>query len=114
MNNALDFNKIKTIPIAQRKNKTKLSDFADPRNTRPILKSKEIDELARRIAKSRKEKNPVVFMIGAHVVKVGMGALLIDLMKKGVIKHIAMNGACPIHDFELALIGETSDTSRKP
>ena len=48
-------------------------------------------------------------MTGAHVIKVGMSLLIIDLMKKGVIKHIAMNGAFPIHDFELALIGETSE-----
>ena len=51
----------------------------------------------------------VIVMMGAHVIKTGMSLLIIDLMKKGIIRHIAMNGAGPIHDFELALIGETSE-----
>ncbi|MBS3096375.1 hypothetical protein J4480_02940, partial [Candidatus Woesearchaeota archaeon] len=51
----------------------------------------------------------IILMMGAHVIKVGMSLLVIDLMKKRIITHVAMNGAGPIHDFELALIGETSE-----
>lgn len=105
----LDFSKIKTISIKQRKNKVKLSDLIKPENSKIFLKSKEFDELIERIINAHKNKKQVIIMMGAHVIKVGMGLLIIDLMRKGIIKHIAMNGAGPIHDFELALIGETSE-----
>ena len=105
----LDFNKIKTIPIKQRKNKVKLSDLVKPENSKIMIDSKEFDELIRKILVAHKNKKQIILMIGAHVIKIGMSLLLIDLMKKGIISHIAMNGAGPIHDFELALIGETSE-----
>lgn len=105
----LDFSKIKTIPIKERKNKVKLSDLIKPEDSKIFFKSKDFDDLIDRIIKSHKNKKQIIFMIGAHVIKVGMSLLIIDLMKKGIINHIAMNGACPIHDFELALIGETSE-----
>lgn len=105
----LDFSKIKTIPIRQRKNKVKLSDLIKPEESKVAINSKDFNELTKRVINACKNKKQIIFMIGAHVIKVGMSMLIIDLMKKGVIKHIAMNGACPIHDFELALIGETSE-----
>ncbi|MBI4718147.1 MAG: hypothetical protein HY763_10110 [Planctomycetes bacterium] len=52
---------------------------------------------------------PVVAAFGAHVIKVGCGPILVDLMRRGVIKAVAANGACAIHDVELALFGETSE-----
>jgi hypothetical protein len=52
---------------------------------------------------------PVVAAFGAHVIKVGCGPILIDLIKRRVIRAIACNGACAIHDVELALSGETSE-----
>ncbi|MCH8252331.1 MAG: hypothetical protein IID36_07760, partial [Planctomycetes bacterium] len=52
---------------------------------------------------------PVVAAMGAHVVKVGCGPIIIDLIRRGVIKAIACNGATAIHDVELAIIGETSE-----
>ena len=105
----LDFSKIKTIPIKKRKNKIKLKDLIRPENSSVFLNSKEFNELAERISASCKSKNQIIVMMGAHVIKTGMSLLIIDLMKEGIISHIAMNGAGPIHDFELALIGETSE-----
>ncbi|MBI2653422.1 hypothetical protein HYX02_01285 [Candidatus Woesearchaeota archaeon] len=105
----LDFAKIKTISIKQRKNKVKLNDLIKPENSKVLIKSKDFGELVNEIIKSHKNDKQIILMMGAHVIKVGMSLLIIDLMKKGVIKHIAMNGAGPIHDFELALIGETSE-----
>jgi len=105
----LDFNKIKTIPIRQRKNKVKLKDLIKPDNSKIFLNSGEFGELVERIADSYKNKKQIILMMGAHVIKVGMSLLVIDLMKKRIITHVAMNGAGPIHDFELALIGETSE-----
>lgn len=109
----LDFKKIKTILIKQRKNKVKISDLIKPENSKVLIKSKEFDELAKRVIAAHKNKKQVIVMMGAHVIKTGMSLLIIDLMKKGVINHIAMNGAGPIHDFELALIGETSEYVEK-
>lgn len=105
----LDFSKIKTISIKKRKNKVKLSDLIRPENSRIMIESGEFNELTGRIITAHKNKKQVILMMGAHVIKTGMSLLIIDLMKKGVVKHVAMNGAGPIHDFELALIGETSE-----
>ena len=106
----LDFTKIRTIPIRQRKNKLKLGDIIRPENNNILpLSSNNFNELMGRIARAVDENKPIILMMGAHVIKTGMSLLIIDLMKKGVIRHIAMNGAGPIHDFEIALIGETSE-----
>ncbi len=109
----LDFNKIKTIPIKQRKNKVKLSDLLKPEDSKVLVDSVEFNDLIYRLINAHTRNKQVVLMMGAHVIKVGMSLLIIDLMKKGVINHIAMNGAGPIHDFELALIGETSEYVEK-
>jgi len=105
----LDFNKIKTIPIKQRKNKVKLADVVKPENSQVLMDSIELNELCDITTNAVVRNKQVIVMMGAHVIKVGMSLLIIDLMKKGIIKHIAVNGAGPIHDFELALIGETSE-----
>jgi len=109
----LDFNKIKTISIKQRKNKVKLSNLIKPKNSKILINSKDFNELAEKIISAHKTKKHIILMMGAHVIKVGMSLLIIDLIKKGVIKHVAMNGAGPIHDFELAFIGETSEYVEK-
>ena len=51
----------------------------------------------------------VIFALGAHVIKCGLSLFIIDLIKRGVISAVALNGAGVIHDFEMALIGETSE-----
>ena len=105
----LDFSKIKTISIKQRKNKVRLNDLIRPENSKIMMNSNDFNELVNKIINSYKNNKQIILMIGAHVLKTGMSLLVIDLMKKGIIKHVAMNGAGPIHDFELALIGETSE-----
>ena len=109
----LDFSKIKTISIKQRKNKVKLSDLVSPENSKVLMDSIELNELCDITTNAAVRNKQIILMMGAHVIKVGMNLLIIDLMKKGIIKHIAMNGAGPIHDFELALIGETSEYVEK-
>jgi len=68
-----------------------------------------IRKIAEDIVLSRKEKKPVIFFTGAHLIKNGLGLLLIDLVKRGIITLVAGNCATSIHDFELALIGRTSE-----
>ena len=105
----LDFSKIKTIPIKQRKNKVKLNNLIRPENSEVLMDSIEMNDLVYRTINASVRNKKIIVMMGAHLIKTGMSLLIIDLMKKGIINHIAMNGAGPIHDFELALIGETSE-----
>lgn len=109
----LDFTKIKTIPIKQRKNKVSLRDLVRPENSKVMMDSIELNDLVYRTINASVRNKQIIVMMGAHVIKTGMSLLIIDLMKKRIIKHIAMNGAGPIHDFELALIGETSEYVEK-
>ncbi|MBN1673793.1 MAG: hypothetical protein JXR37_22285 [Kiritimatiellae bacterium] len=106
----MDFTKIKTYPIAQRTNKFRLADMlpldapAAGDEQDPLLA-----EVAARIVEARHRGRRVILMIGGAVVKEGCSRLLIDLMARGVIDHVAGNGAVSIHDFELAMIGATSE-----
>ena len=61
------------------------------------------------IASAQKNERAVVVMLGGHIVKTGLAPLLIDLMKRGVITHLAMNGSAAIHDYEIARFGATSE-----
>ena len=65
--------------------------------------------MAQAIAKAHRRGRPVIVGMGAHVVKVGLGPLLVDLMERGIVTALAMNGAVIIHDFELAFMGHTSE-----
>jgi len=69
--------------------------------------------LAERIHEARSKGNAVILMLGAHVLRRGAAPLLIDLMRRNLVTHIALNGAGAIHDYELALIGKTSESVAK-
>ena len=66
--------------------------------------------LAARVRDARRNSRPVILMLGAHVLRRGAAPLLIDLMERGLLTHIAMNGAGPIHDYEFSLIGQTTES----
>jgi hypothetical protein len=74
-----------------------------------ILAADALRDAARAIAESHRRRRPVVVGMGAHVIKVGLSPILIDLMERGIVTAIAMNGAGIIHDFELAFHGATSE-----
>ncbi|MEM7164597.1 MAG: hypothetical protein AAF581_03995 [Planctomycetota bacterium] len=74
-----------------------------------FLGANELRAAAQRTAASIRRGSPVVVAIGGHVVKVGIGPVLIDLMERGCISALVMNGATAIHDYEIALCGETSE-----
>jgi len=105
----IDFSKIKTYPISIRKNLVTLKDIINPEAPPPTFENKDLVSVAENIVAARVEGRPVVWMMGAHVIKCGLSLIIIDLMKRGVITHLASNGAAAIHDFEIALIGETSE-----
>src|ERR1044072_2604219 len=113
------FSRLKTVPIAQRSNKVDPSLLAQPRgrDTRfsafwaslpDILAAKDLRYVAAQLAQAA-PRRAVVAMLGGHVIKVGLGPLLLELMQRGVITHLAMNGSAAIHDFELAAYGGTSE-----
>jgi arginine dihydrolase ArgZ-like protein len=111
---------IRTYPLKSRASKVRVDDFARP--SRPeatvaafvdalpdILAAADFKAVARAIAEARRTDAGVVWGLGAHVVKTGLGPVLIDLMERGFVSALATNGAAIIHDFEIALVGATSE-----
>ena len=105
----IELTQVKTYPLRERRNLVKVKDFVLPGTPPPPFENPELREVAERIIAARRSGRPVIVMMGAHVVKCGLSLLLIDLMERGIITHLATNGAVSIHDFEVALIGETSE-----
>ncbi len=106
---ALELTGVRTYHLGERRNLVTLADLIDPAAPAPPFDNPELDEVADRIVAARRAGRPVIWMMGAHVIKCGLSRLLIDLMERGIVTHVATNGAGSIHDFELALIGETSE-----
>lgn len=105
----IDLTRVKTYPIAERRNLVHRSDLLPPQGPPPPFESAELDAVAEAICAARRAGRPVIWMMGAHVIKSGLSLMLIDLLQRGIVTHVAGNGAVSIHDFELALIGETSE-----
>ena len=114
-----DMSRLKTVPIAQRPNKVDPSLLAHPPGSDhsfdafldslpDVLAARDLRDVARRLAQAAGRRG-VVVMLGGHVVKVGLGPLLRELMRRDVITHLALNGSAAIHDFELAAYGGTSE-----
>ncbi|MGH9761731.1 MAG: hypothetical protein ACREDR_26400 [Blastocatellia bacterium] len=118
----LDLSNIKTYPLASRSSKVSVDDFAKPMNSAEaaaaeqmlsampdILAGHELREFAELVRAARDRKRAVIVGLGGHVIKTGVGPVLIDLMNRGFITALAMNGSAMIHDFEIALTGATSE-----
>ncbi|HMJ19650.1 MAG TPA: hypothetical protein VK478_14805 [Gemmatimonadaceae bacterium] len=74
-----------------------------------VLVARDFLRVVSAIASAKKNGRAVVVMLGGHIVKTGLAPLLIDLMNRGVITHLAMNGSAAIHDYEIARFGATSE-----
>ncbi|HZT78679.1 MAG TPA: hypothetical protein VFA26_00535 [Gemmataceae bacterium] len=116
----VDLSRVTTIPLGQRRNKVAAANFARPaqpaRSFRDFLASlpdilagSDLRAVIAAIVAARRNGRPVIAGLGAHVIKCGLGPLLIDLMERRVITALALNGSGAIHDCEIALIGETSE-----
>lgn len=103
-----DFSKIRTYPIKERQNKFTIDQMI-PLDFELSIEDQSLERVAEAIHQTQKFKGKVVFMMGGAVIKVGCSAMIIDMMKRGYIHHIAVNGSVSIHDFEIALIGATSE-----
>ena len=115
-----DFNRLKTVPISQRHNKVEPSLLAQApgadssfsafwSSLPDILAARDLRTVAEHMANAAAGRRAVVAMLGGHVIKVGLGPLLVTLLERGVLTHVAMNGSAAIHDFELAAFGGTSE-----
>lgn len=116
----LDFKGLQTYSVYGRHSKVSIDDFASP--LRPDMLVSELlaalpaqftgvefPEFISRVAESKRNKRPIMLGMGAHVIKVGLNPILIDLMQRGILTSIALNGAGIIHDAEIAMVGRTSE-----
>jgi len=115
----VDLDKVKSVSLARRRSKAEISSFAkicnsysakEFLNTLPkFLKATDLVEFIERVVVARKKDFPVHLMLGAHVIKVGLSPIIIDLIENRIVTGISMNSAGLIHDLELAFIGKTSE-----
>jgi len=116
---------MKTYPLDTRKSKVRISQFAKPfpmsegtfnefiDGLPDTLAARDFKELLSILKTAQTKQKMIIFALGAHVIKVGLNPVLIELMKRGWISALAMNGAGIIHDFELAYSGQTSEDVRE-
>jgi hypothetical protein len=103
-------NRLKLKSLSERQHDMTLADVLFLDAPVPPFDDPGLGQVAERVARAHQAGNQVVLMMGAHVIKRGLSRFVIDLMERGVITHVGMNGAGPIHDFELALIGATTES----
>ncbi len=116
----MEFDELRTVSIHDRGGKVRVEDFA--RAYRPgsglaawmaslprILAGDSFRALVEAVVAARAAAKPVIWGLGGHVIKCGLAPVLIDLMQRGFATAFAMNGAASIHDFEIALAGQTSE-----
>ena len=116
-----DLSAVRTVPIARRPNKVRAEEFAAPprdgsrsfadflASLPDVLVARDFRRVVESIATAKRRGRGVVVMLGGHVVKTGLARLLIDLVERGIVTHIAMNGSAAIHDYEVARFGGTSE-----
>jgi len=113
--NAFDPSRIETYPLEGRSNKVKMADLVFPPDAETLnldaseAVARDIETLAQAIVAACRAGKPVILFTGAHLIKNGLGPLLADLAERKLVTLVAGNAATTIHDFELALIGETSE-----
>jgi hypothetical protein len=115
-----DLSAVRTYPLSSRRSKARAEDFARPiaegasfhdwfASLPAILAGADLRRVVEALRAARARDAAIVWGIGAHVIKTGLSPVLIDLMRRGYVSALAMNGAGIIHDFEIALSGATSE-----
>jgi hypothetical protein len=111
---------LKTIPIKERESLVDIKDFAKPilgdfdfsvffKSLPNFLAARDFKEFVKHVKNARNKGKPIILGMGAHPVKVGLNPVIMDLMERGWISALAVNGAFMIHDFEIAFCGSTSE-----
>ena len=115
-----DLSGVRTYPLASRASKVTLADFAHPHHAGDgiqgfvsrlprLLAGADFRAVIEAVLAANRGSRPIIWGIGAHVIKTGLTPILIDLMRRGLVSALATNGAGLIHDFEIALAGSTSE-----
>lgn len=107
---AFDRSRLIVKPLSERVHDLQLERWLDLSDPTPAFEHPDLTAVARRIAAAKRDGNAVLLMMGAHVLRAGVNRHLIDLMERGLISHLALNGAGVIHDWELARIGATTES----
>ncbi len=118
--NDFDPSRIRTYSLKDRKSKVRLDELARPHRRGAgfneflgglpnILAARHLRDVAAAVVQARKDGRPVMLGMGAHVIKVGLNPVIIDLLERRIVTSLHLNGAGVIHDFELSLIGHTSE-----
>jgi hypothetical protein len=116
----VDLATVRTVPVAVRHNKVSAGDFAHPPGTDrsfgaflralpDVLVARDFRAVVAAIVSAARRDRGVVVMLGGHIVKTGLAPVLIELMRRRIVTHVAMNGSAAIHDFEVARFGATSE-----
>lgn len=116
----LSLDNVSTYPLASRPSKVTLKDFAQPlkedsslrdflESLPSILAARSLRELAAQVRRARSLHKPIIWGLGGHVIKTGLAPLIVDLMRRGYVSAIAVNGSVLVHDAEIALVGSTSE-----
>lgn len=115
-----DLTDVRTYPLSSRVSKANAADFAKPcpkgatvealfDSLPNMLGAADLKNVVRAIVDARRNDRGILWGLGAHVIKTGLGPVLVDLMERGFVSGLATNGAAVIHDFEVALVGATSE-----
>ena len=115
-----DLSGVRTYPLKSRPSKARVEDFAHPvavgasvqqliASLPNMLAAADFKAVVQAIVTARRRGGGVLWGIGAHVIKTGLGPIVVDLMERGFVSALAANGAAIIHDFEVALAGATSE-----
>jgi hypothetical protein len=118
-----DLSRVRTVPVAGRPNKVEARQLAAPppgdasertfaaflASLPHVLQAESFLALVDAVAHAVRQRRTVLWMLGGHVVKTGLGPVLVDLMRRGAITHLASNGSAAIHDYEMARWGGTSE-----
>jgi hypothetical protein len=116
----VDLSQVTTIPVAGRQNKVDQRLLASPPGSDrsfaaflsslpDVLAARDLRLVVQAVAAAKRDGRAVILLLGGHVVKVGLGPLIAAWLARGIVSHVAMNGAAAIHDFELAAFGGTSE-----
>ena len=116
----IQIDRVKTIPFDNRATKVEVSNFSKIfavgntfaqflQSLPKFLKSNDLRELVQLIVNAKSNNDAIIWMMGAHPLKVGLAPVIIDLIEMGFVSHLALNGAGAIHDLEIAFFGRTSE-----
>jgi hypothetical protein len=116
----VDLDRVRTVPVATRRNKVYPTLLAAPPGAErsfkafldslpDVLAARDLRAVTAAVAQAARARRGVVLLLGGHVVKVGLGPLVREWLRRGIVTHVALNGAAAIHDYELAAFGGTSE-----